>query len=103
LCDTSDPARVKEGNAGKGDDMTEASIRDELVARLVRAGELEISGESQEEVGSYFDTENFAFHGPGGFDSDYAGLTEYFQSRPRSPAHPWGSWSRTEHGSSGTS
>ena len=60
--------------------MTNASIRDELVARLVRAGELEISGESQEEVDSYFDTENFAFHGPDGFDSDYAGLTEYFQS-----------------------
>ncbi len=40
----------------------------------------EISGESQEEVDSYFDTENFAFHGPDGFDTDYAGLTEYFQS-----------------------
>ena len=60
--------------------MTDASVRDELVARLVRAGELEISGESQEEVDSYFDTENFAFHGPDGFDTDYAGLTEYFQS-----------------------
>jgi hypothetical protein len=60
--------------------MTRTNTRDELVARLVRAGELEISGESQEEVDSYFDTENFAFHGPDGFDSDYAGLTEYFQS-----------------------
>jgi hypothetical protein len=60
--------------------MADASIRDELVARLVRAGELEISGESQEEVDSYFDTENFSFHGPDGFDSDYAGLTEYFRS-----------------------
>jgi predicted ester cyclase len=60
--------------------MTHTSTRDELVARLVRAGELEISGESQEETDSYFDTENFAFHGPGGFDTDYAGLTEYFQS-----------------------
>ena len=60
--------------------MTYPSTRDELVARLVRAGELEISGESQEEVDSYFDTENFAFHGPDGFDTDYAGLTEYFQS-----------------------
>ena len=38
--------------------MTYASTRDELVARLVRAGELEISGESQQEVDSYFDTEN---------------------------------------------
>ena len=54
--------------------------RDELVERLVRAGELEVSGEDQNEVGTYFDTENFAFHGPGGFDADYAGLTEYFRS-----------------------
>src|ERR1700691_745151 len=60
--------------------MSHASTRDELVARLVRAGELEISGESQEETDSCFDTENFAFHGPDGFDSDYAGLTEYFKS-----------------------
>ena len=60
--------------------MTHASMRDELVARLVRAGELQISGESQEELDSYFDTESFAFHGPDGFDTDYAGLSEYFQS-----------------------
>ena len=60
--------------------MTYASSRDELVARLIRAGELEISGESQEEIDSYFDTENFAFHGPDGFDTDHAGLMEYFQS-----------------------
>jgi predicted ester cyclase len=60
--------------------MTYAGTRDELVARLVRAGELEISGESQEETDSYFDTENFAFHGPDGFDTDHAGLMEYFQS-----------------------
>jgi hypothetical protein len=60
--------------------MTDTSTRDELVARLVRAGELEISGESQEETDAYFDTENFAFHGPDGFDTDYAGLAEYFRS-----------------------
>lgn len=54
--------------------------RDELVERLVRAGELEVSGEDQDEAGTYFDTENFAFHGPDGFDTDYAGLTEYFRS-----------------------
>jgi predicted ester cyclase len=60
--------------------MTHVNTRDELVARLVRAGELEISGGSQEEIDSYFDTVNFAFHGPDGFDTDYAGLTEYFQS-----------------------
>jgi hypothetical protein len=54
--------------------------RDELVERLVRAGELEVSGEHQDEVSTYFDTENFAFHGPDGFDADYAGLAEYFRS-----------------------
>jgi hypothetical protein len=54
--------------------------RDELVQRLVRAGELEVSGEHQDEAGSYFDTENFAFHGPDGFNADYAGLTAYFRS-----------------------
>jgi predicted ester cyclase len=54
--------------------------RDELVARLVRAGELEVSGEDQAELDSYFDTENFRFHGPGGSEADYAGLTAYFAS-----------------------
>lgn len=60
--------------------MLHRYTRDELVARLVRAGELEVSGENQDEVDSYFDTENFAFHGPDGFHADYAGLTEYFRS-----------------------
>jgi predicted ester cyclase len=60
--------------------MTDVSTRDELVTRLVRAGELEISGESQEETDAYFDTENFAFHGPDGFDTDHAGLMAYFES-----------------------
>lgn len=54
--------------------------RAELVARLVRAGELEVSGEDPQETDTYFDTENFKFHGPGGFEADYAGLSEYFAS-----------------------
>jgi predicted ester cyclase len=54
--------------------------RDALVARLVRAGELEVSGEDSAEVDTYFATEGFRFHGPDGFDSDYAGLTDYFAS-----------------------
>lgn len=54
--------------------------RDELVERLVRAGELELSGEDQEELDSYFNTDDFRFHGPDGFDADYAGLTDYFRS-----------------------
>jgi predicted ester cyclase len=54
--------------------------RDELVARLIRAGELEVSGEDQAETDSYFDTSQFRFHGPDGFEADYSGLTDYFKS-----------------------
>jgi predicted ester cyclase len=54
--------------------------RDQLVERLIRAGELEISGEDQAETDSYFDTGQFRFHGPNGFEADYAGLTNYFKS-----------------------
>lgn len=60
--------------------MTQKFTRSELVSRLVRAGELEVSGEDQAEVDTYFDKENFRFHGPDGFESDYAGLTAYFES-----------------------
>ena len=54
--------------------------RDELVKRLVRAGELETSGENQVELDTYFDTTNYRFHGPVGFEAEYAGLTNYFKS-----------------------
>jgi len=54
--------------------------RDELVARLIRAGELEVSGEDQAETDSYFETHEFRFHGPDGFEADYSGLTNYFKS-----------------------
>ena len=54
--------------------------RDELVARFKRAGELQISGENQAETDSYFDTTNFRFHGPDGFEADYVGLTDYFKA-----------------------
>ena len=57
-----------------------ALTRDELVARLTRAGELELSGEDQTETDSYFDTNQFRFHGPDGLEADYAGLTIYFTS-----------------------
>ncbi len=53
---------------------------DELVARLVRAGELEVSGDDPAEAASYFDTDRFRFHGPGGFEADFAGLDAYFAS-----------------------
>jgi predicted ester cyclase len=59
--------------------MAQTYSRDELVARLVRAGELEVSGEHPDEVADYFAPE-FVFHGPGGIESDYAGLSAYFES-----------------------
>jgi predicted ester cyclase len=59
--------------------MGQKYSRDELVARMVRAGELEVSGEHQDELADYFAAE-YNFHGPGGFESDYAGLASYFQS-----------------------
>ena len=64
----------------EGEPTTQKFTRSELVARLVRAGELEVSGEDQAEVDTYFDQENFRFHGPGGLESDYAGLTANFAS-----------------------
>ena len=49
--------------------------REQLVARLIIAGELAVSGENQAETDSYFDTAQFRFQGPDGFEADYAGLT----------------------------
>ena len=45
--------------------MTEnvSRTRDDLVARLRRAGELQVSGDNQAERDSYFDTRQFRFHG----------------------------------------
>ena len=54
--------------------------RDELVARLIKAGELEVLGGDQAEIDSYFNTSNFRFHAPDGFETDYAGLANYFKS-----------------------
>lgn len=48
------------------------------MARLVRAGELDVTGE--EPTAPYFDTEKFRFHGPDGFEADFAGLDAYFVS-----------------------
>jgi predicted ester cyclase len=56
------------------------SQRDELITRLIRAGECQISDNSQEELATYFDTTNFRFHGPDNFDTDFAGLSNYFKS-----------------------
>ncbi|RSN15419.1 hypothetical protein DMB42_00730 [Nonomuraea sp. WAC 01424] len=58
--------------------MTKQFTREELVARLIRAGELEVSGEDPAEAATYFDTDKFRFHGPDGFESGFAGLDAYF-------------------------
>jgi predicted ester cyclase len=55
-------------------DMT----RDESVARLVRAGELWMTGENPDEIRAAFSPE-FTFHAPG-VEIDYGGLAAYFQS-----------------------
>jgi predicted ester cyclase len=60
--------------------MSISVTRDLLIARLKRAGELDVSGDDQVELDSYFDTINFRFHGPDGFEADYAGLANYFKS-----------------------
>jgi predicted ester cyclase len=51
-----------------------------LVARLKKAGELEVSGAEPAELDSYFDTKQYRFHGPDGWEADYAGLSDYFKS-----------------------
>lgn len=54
--------------------------RDELIKCLIKAGELEVSGADQAETDTYFNIDEFLFHGPDGFETDYGGLTAYFQS-----------------------
>ena len=54
--------------------------RAELVARLVKAGELEVAGAPADEIAAYFDTAQFRFHGPDGYEADYDGLNAYFAS-----------------------
>jgi predicted ester cyclase len=51
-----------------------------LIARLKKAGEVVVTGADQAEIDSYFDTKQFRFHGPDGFEADYDGLTNYFKS-----------------------
>jgi hypothetical protein len=59
--------------------MSQKFCRDEFVARMVRAGDLLISGDAPEELLGYF-APNYQFHGSGGFDADLAGLLAYFAS-----------------------
>jgi predicted ester cyclase len=53
--------------------------RDELVKRLIRAGELEVSGDNPALLHSLFDTVNFKIHAPGGSERNYAELDQYFK------------------------
>jgi predicted ester cyclase len=53
--------------------------REERVERLIRVGELELSGEDEAEVDAYF-APDFAFHGPDGAELDHEGLKAYFAS-----------------------
>jgi predicted ester cyclase len=51
-----------------------------LVARLKKAGEAEVLGADQAEIDSYFETKQFRFHAPDGFETDFDGLNNYFKS-----------------------
>lgn len=51
--------------------------REELVSRLVRIGEKELTDEDEAEVDAYF-APDFRFHGPDGRELDYQGLKGYF-------------------------
>jgi len=53
--------------------MTAKFSRAELVERMVKAGEAEVSGAPPEEIASYFDTKTFRFHGPDVTDSKSCG------------------------------
>ena len=59
--------------------MAQQNTRDELVARLVRAGEIFVTGEDVETIGDYF-APGFEFNGPGGFLTHFNGLSDYFAS-----------------------
>lgn len=58
--------------------MAQKLTRDELVARMVRCGELEVSGEAPDELRAYF-APGYRFHAPG-VDLDLKGLLDYFAS-----------------------
>jgi predicted ester cyclase len=59
--------------------VAEHPNREERVRRLIRAGELELTGEDQDEVDGYF-APGFRFHGPDGVELDYDGLKRFFAS-----------------------
>jgi predicted ester cyclase len=60
--------------------MSDDLVRDVRIARLITAGEMEVSGDNLEDIGEYFDVDAFRFHGPDGFETDFQGLSEFFAS-----------------------
>jgi predicted ester cyclase len=58
----------------------EVMTRNELVFRLARVGQLLISGDSKGELDSYFDSTLYRIHGDDGFEADYSGTLDYFES-----------------------
>jgi predicted ester cyclase len=56
-----------------------AASREELVAGLIRAGELELTGEDEAAIRAYF-APDFRFHGPDGAEADFEGLQGFFAS-----------------------
>ena len=59
--------------------MARNASREQLVNRLIRVGEQELTGADEAEVDAYF-APDFAFHGPDGAELDYEGLKGYFAS-----------------------
>ena len=59
--------------------MASHPSREERVRRLIRVGELEVSGDDEEEVDAYF-APDYVFHGPDGGETTYEGLKGYFAS-----------------------
>jgi predicted ester cyclase len=57
--------------------MAPQPSREERVRRLIRVGELEVSGEDEAEVDAYF-APDYVFHGPDGSETAYEGLKGYF-------------------------
>ena len=53
---------------------------DTLKKRLIRAGELLVSGENMAELKNYFNTTDYRFHGPDGHESNCSQLFDYFKA-----------------------
>jgi hypothetical protein len=83
---------------GKERQMVAGMSRHELVSRLVRIGEMMVTGEHQAEIDAYF-APDFTFHGPDGGKSSYEGLQDYAGTFVRDFAHsPVGPCRRTASG-----